>query len=139
MEMMLEEQNASEDSEYVPKTIKGLVERSYLQHKQETENNTPGGEIMLADVSLAISHDLDSNIIIDLVSVDEGSIECVENALYKQHTLRRNVIEAPRTELERLARIEAVDVLSYLQKMEKSRLDEKERLMNSEQQLNEYE
>jgi len=139
MEVTLEEQNALEDQEYVPKTIKGLVERSYLQHRQEEEDNIPFGETQIADVSLAISHDRDSNVIIDLVSVDPGSIETVENALYKQHTLRRNVIELPRTELERVARIEAVDVLSFLQKMEKSRLDEKERLLNSEQQLDKYE
>lgn len=134
MEMITEQQNAFEDQGYIPMTIKGLVERSYLAHRQDEEDNTPGGEIMLADVSVAISHDRDSNVIIDLVSADPDAIETVENAIYNQHTLRKNVIEAPLSEMERIARGEAVDVLSYLLKLEKSRIDEKERLLNSEQQ-----
>ncbi len=139
MEVMLEEQNAIEDQEYLPKTVKGVVERSYLQHRQDEEDNIPFGETQIADVSVAVSRDQDSNVIIDLVSVDPDAIETVESALYKQHTLRRNVIELPMVELERIARVESVDILSYLQKMEKSRLDEKERLLNSEHQLDEYE
>lgn len=139
MEMITEQQNVFEEQGYIPKTVKGIVERSYLQHRQDEEDSIPYGEIQAADISVAISHDRDSNVIIDLVSTDPDAIETVENALYGQHTLRRNLIELPRSELERIARVEAVDILSYLQKLEKSRLDERERLLNSERQLDEYE
>ncbi len=139
MEIAIEQQNAIEDQRYVPKTMKGLVERSYLAHRQDEEDNLPGGEIQVADVSVAVSRDRDSNVIIDLVTVDPDAMEIVENALYEQHTLRKNLIDLPLNEMERIARVESVDILSYLQKMEKSRLDEKERLLNCEQQLDEYE
>ncbi len=127
--------NQSENSEYMPKTVKGIVERSYIQHREDEETNLDDGEFLLADVSVAVSRDHDSNVIIDLVSVDPDSMEIVENALYEPYTLRKNIIELPMEEMERIARIEAVDILSYLQKLEKSRIIEKERLLNYEHQL----
>lgn len=142
MEMITEQQNVFEDKGYIPKTVKGIVERSYLQHRQDEEDSTPNGELMITDVSMAVSHDRDSNVIIDLVSVDPEAVGIVEEALYKPHTLRKNVIDLPPVEVERVARLEAVDVLSYLQKLERSRIEEKERLLNLEgQQLgdDEYE
>ncbi len=135
MEVITEEMNQSENPEYMPKTIKGVVERSYIQHREDEEKNLDGGEFLLADVSVAVSQDRDNNTILDIVSVNPELVEIVENALCEPYTLRKNIIELPMEEMERIARIEAVDILSYLQKLEKARIDEKERLLNYEEQL----
>lgn len=129
---MLQEQIQEEQTAPVHKTVRALVERSYLQHLQKINDEKPDGEFRIGELSLAVSEGRQGDVFVDLVSTDAIALNEVEKALNKPYYLRRNLIEIPLDDIARIARMEAVDVLSYLQKREKIRLEERERIANYE-------
>ncbi len=126
--------------EFSPEELKlisitdGIVERSYLQSIKERDEEELG-EDRLGEVSVAISIDPDNVPVLTIASRSDYLIEQFQNAIQKPHVEKPAVIELPEEDHDRIARIESVNVLSYLQKREKARQEEFTRLENYESEL----
>ncbi len=111
----------------------GIIERSYFNNIKKEEEEL--GEERIGEVSLALSIDQNNYPILTIASTDESLVDQVQDALRKPHQERPAIIELPDEDRDRVARIESVNVLSYLQKREKERNDEIERLRNYESEI----
>lgn len=109
----------------------GIVERSYLQSIKPQEQEEMG-EARLGELSVAISIDHDNVPVLTIASRSDYLIEQFQNAIQKPHVERPAVLELPEEDRDRIARIESVNVLSYLERREKARRGEFERLENYE-------
>ncbi|VVB91391.1 Uncharacterised protein [uncultured archaeon] len=137
VEQMLEE--PAPVQEITPEELKalsitnGIVERSYLQSIKTNEDEL--GESRLGELSVAISIDPNNVPVLTIASKSDYLIEQFQDAIQKAHVERPAVLELPEEDRDRIARIEGVNVLSYLQKREKARAEEFERLKNYEPEL----
>lgn len=120
-----------------PPTVHALLERSYLQSQKKEQEEV--GETTLGAVTVGLSKDKHSKPILTFVSSSDWLINEITRDLRQEHMERSAVIDLPDPDLERIARQEAIDVLTFLQKLEKVRAEERERLAAYESELNEQE
>lgn len=109
----------------------GIIERSYLQSIKQREKEELG-ETRLGELTVALSLDLDNVPVMTIASKSDYLIEQFQDTLRKPHVQRPAIIDLPEEDCERIARLESVSVLNYLQKREKARAEEFERLENYE-------
>lgn len=93
------------------------------------------GEAPLGALTVALSLDQESKPTLTFVSQSDWLIDEVQRNLRQEHKERSAVIDLPDADLERIARQEAIDILTFLQKLEKERAEEKERLAVYESEL----
>lgn len=137
-EQQLEEpepvQEFSQEELKVISITDGIVERSYLQSIKERDKEELG-EGRLGELSVALSLDPDNVPVLTIASRSDYLIEQFQTAIQRPHVERPAVLELPVEDRDRIARIESVNVLSYLQKREKARTEEIERLNEYESEL----
>jgi hypothetical protein len=127
------EQVAKVEKVLYPPTVYALLERSYLESQKKEQDVV--GEIPLGALTVALSLDQSSKPILTFVSPSDWFINEVRNNLRKEHKERSAAIDLPDADIERITRQEAIDVLTFLQRLEKVRAEEKERLAAYESEL----
>lgn len=117
----------------------GIIERSYFNTIKQQEQEELGFE-RIGELSVALSLDENNVPILTIASKSDYLIEQVQDALRKPHVERPAILEIPDEDRDRIVRIESVDVLSYLQKLEKARKEKIElmREYESEQLISEH-
>lgn len=99
------------------------------------------GEATLGALTVALSLDQESKPTLTFVSQSDWLIDEVQRNLRQEHKERSAVIDLPDADIERIVMQETIDILTFLQKLEKERAEERERLAvyESELQSNEQE
>lgn len=116
-----------------PPTVHALLERSYLESQRKEQEVM--GETPLGALTVGLSVDQHSIPTLTFVSPSVSLINAIQRNLRQQHIERSAVIDLPDADLERIARHEAIDILTFLQRLEKERAEEKERLATYESEL----
>lgn len=116
-----------------PPTVHALLERSYLESQRKEQEVM--GETPLGALTVGLSVDQHSIPALTFVSPSVSLINAIQRNLRMEHKERSAVIDLPDADLERIARQEAINILTFLQKLEKERAEEKERLAAYESEL----